>query len=141
MTETTEFRIPGRIVVKMGKLIHMRYKPAEIAGIIGVSVDSIYRRYLPAGAPCEKDTQGNIWIIGDVFAGWARSCVRTTAGGPAKTPMQAGQAYCTRCNQVIDLQAIKRSRPNARGVISISGRCPLCKGKANRFIKKSEAEK
>jgi len=38
-------------IIKLGRLLNMLYKPSEIAEEIGVAQDTVYRSYLPAGAP------------------------------------------------------------------------------------------
>lgn len=124
-------------VHKLQKLLNMRYRPSEIADELGVTVKTVYRSYLPSGAPCIKEKEGgkeHIWIVGDVFAKWAREYATTRKRAP-KPSIPDGSAYCVRCNQVIIPLDIKIGRPNSRGVANMNGKCPICHGRVNRFLK------
>ena len=131
-------RISSSTARKLIKLLHMQYKPSEIAEIMGVSVDTIYRSYLPAGAPFEKDAKNNIWIVGDVFASWAIRCAKTNVRKPEKQKLTSEQVFCLKCNQIVALKSPKKSQPNTRGVLNLSGKCPVCNTKVNRFCRASE---
>lgn len=124
--------------MRLQRLLHMRYKPSELAEEIGISTDTIYRSYLPAGAPCEIDQKGHTWIIGDVFAGWVVDHLKTNRRKKPKMKMESGQAYCVGCNKVVTLLKPKVEKPNARGVANFTGKCPTCSRKVNRFCKASE---
>lgn len=120
------------------RLLNMLYKPAELAEELGVSHDTVYRSYIPAGAPVVLDAGGKVWINGRQFAQWAREYLTTTRRGKSKPPMPAGHAYCVRCNRVVMVQSPK-TRPHSRraNVVQLSGSCPECGGKIHRFIKSS----
>lgn len=120
------------------KLLHMKYKPTEIALEMGVAVDTIYRSYLPAGAPYEKDAQGNIWIVGNLFAQWAMDCAMTNSRKPAKVNLKPGEVYCLRCNKIVEMKTPRKGPVNGRGVINLSGRCPVCERRVNRFCRATE---
>jgi hypothetical protein len=124
-------RLSRARVIKLQRLLNMRYKPQEIADELGVTVETVYRSYIPAGAPCERDAQRHMWIPGAAFARWAREYLAQKDNRPRKQ-MQEGQGYCLRCNQVVDLGGIKQ-RAHKRGVMQVSGVCPNCSGKVNRF--------
>jgi hypothetical protein len=112
----------------------MMYKPSEIAGELGITVDTIHRSYLPAGAPCEQDAKGYVWIHGVSFANWARIYLSARAR-TAGARMQDSEVWCCKCNRVVFPKEVHTSRPNGRGVANRHGRCPLCHGKVNRFLK------
>jgi len=131
-------RISRATARRLLKLLHMKYKPTEIAEEMGVSADTIYRSYLPAGAPSERDVKGNVWIIGDLFARWAMECAVTNGRKPAKRKLAAGQVYCLKCNQVVEIQNPRKGQQNKRGVINLSGRCPVCDTRVNRFVRAKE---
>ena len=66
-------------LARVGHLLNMYYKPSEIAEEIGCHTDTVYRSFLPAGCPHERDERGHIWIIGTAFRDWARvpiQCIR-----------------------------------------------------------------
>lgn len=129
-------------VISLERLLNMMYKPAEVASEVGISVDALYRSYIPAGAPVEVDSKKRTWIHGTTFAEWAREYLATTRRGKPKAAMTNTQGYCMRCNQVVEMQDIRR-RPHSEkaGVIQASGRCPTCGGKVNRFIRENDFEK
>jgi len=124
--------------MRLQRLMHMRYKPTEIARELDLSTDTIYRSYLPAGAPCEVDQKGNTWIIGDVFAGWVVDYIKTHRQRGPKNSMGKNEGYCVGCNKVVLLVNPKVEKPNARGVANLTGKCPICGRKVNRFCKAEE---
>jgi hypothetical protein len=140
MPGVSSLKIERGNVMRLQRLMHMKYKPSELAEEMGISADTIRRSYIPAGAPCEIDAQGNIWIIGDVFAKWVVDHAKTHQRKKPKMKMETGQAYCVGCNQIVTLINPKVEKPNARGVANLTGRCPVCKRKVNRFCKASEWE-
>lgn len=120
-------------VHKLQRLLHMQYKPAEIAAELGITAETVHRTYLPAGVPFTTDENGQIWIVGTEFYQWAQDYLTTRQRKP-KDAMKADEAYCVRCNQVIRMRGIREKSRNKRGVVNLSGQCPLCKGQVNRFI-------
>lgn len=117
----------------------MMYKPAEIAKELGVTVNTVYTSYLPAGAPCEKDSKGNVWIHGVSFSKWARTYldIRPQMGRfrVTKEKMPDDHVYCLHCNLVVKPDILHTGRPNGRGVANLYGKCPQCGKKVNRFLK------
>ena len=105
---------------------------------MGVAVDTIYRSYLPAGAPYEKDAQGNVWIVGNHFAQWAMECAITNNRKPAKVNLEPDQVYCLKCNQIVEIKNPRKGVANKRGVLNLSGRCPKCDTRVNRFCRSTE---
>jgi len=138
MSEVSSLKVARGNVMKLQRLMHMKYKPSEVASEMGVSVDTVRRSYIPAGAPCELDGQGNIWIVGDLFAKWVVEHTKTHRRKAPKMAMEPDQAYCVGCNQIVKLLTPKIKKPNARGAALLTGRCPVCGRKANRFCKASE---
>lgn len=110
----------------------MLYKPGEIAEELGITVETVLRAFIPAGAPVVIDSEKHTWINGKDFARWAKAYLAQKHNRP-RNKMLPGQAYCLRCNQVVEMQDPKR-RHHHRDVDQISGRCPVCKGKINRFV-------
>ena len=85
-------------LLRVGHLLHMRYKASEIAEEIGCHADTIYRSYIPAGCPHERDERGHVWIVGTAFRDWARSTF-----GKQGAKMQTKQAYCLRCRKPVSI--------------------------------------
>lgn len=112
----------------------MLYKPGEIAEEIGVSPDTIYRSYLPAGAPHDRDPKGNIWIHGPAFRAWVLETIGTKRAAP-KHPMREDEAWCMRCNGVVTIANPKPKKLN-RYADLLQGKCAVCGTKINRAISK-----
>jgi len=60
-------------IINLNLLDDAFYGPAEIAEAIGVTADTVYRSYLPAGAPHLRDKSGSIRIHGPSFKSWVFS--------------------------------------------------------------------
>lgn len=135
-----EPRLSRGLVIKLERLLDMLYKPGELAAELGVSTETVMRSYVPSGAPVIIDGDGKTWINGLHFATWARECLATNRMGKVKRTMEAGQAYCLRCKQVIDIDGLRHNRRfDQRGVTQITGRCPACGTRVNRFVRAGAA--
>jgi hypothetical protein len=123
-------------VIKLDRLLDMLYTPAEIASELGVVPRTILRGYIPAGAPVVINENGRKMISGKAFAAWAREYLGTNRRGERKNTMGKGMGYCLRCKKVVVMQHI-RTRPHGAkaGVIQISGTCPDCGARVNRFAR------
>ena len=126
--------LSGAQVYRLRHLFYMKYKPSEIARELGINTDTIYRSFLPAGAPHERDETGHVWIVGTEFAAWARDYLSARKSKP-KLPMEEDNAYCLRCKKVIIMVDKTINGVNNRGVVQYSGRCPECQGKVSRLSK------
>lgn len=132
MVAKRALRMSRATVGKMGKLIHMEYKPAELAKEILLSVKTVYR-YIEVGAPHRTDKAGNIWIVGTDFREWAVNSLTVTIRHP-KISMGENQAWCVRCLKPVEfIQTASRKRAGATRVIF--GTCPICGCKVTRFSK------
>ena len=123
-------------IIKLSRLLDMMYKPSEIAEEIGVTQDTVYRSYLPAGLPHVRDNNGLVWIHGPAFVGWARETIskkRSKAKG-----LGENQAWCMRCNRPVEMTRPKKVYEN-RYIKVMQSRCPHCKTKVNRAGKVSRA--
>ncbi len=135
---STSIRISRGSAMRLKGLLHMKYKPSELAQELELSTDTLYRSYLPAGAPCEKDAEGNIWIIGDLFAKWLMEFSKTNRRKQPNMKLLPGQAYCVACQKGVTLIKPRIEKPNARGVANLIGKCPDCGRKVIRFCRASE---
>jgi hypothetical protein len=116
-------------IIKLGRLLNMLYKPAEIAEEIGVAQDTIYRSYLPAGLPYTRDAQGNVWIHGPAFVGWAKQTVAQRKSKRAGLP--DGHGWCMKCNHPVLLIDPKIKSIN-RYLELLQAQCPHCNTIVNR---------
>jgi predicted RNA-binding Zn-ribbon protein involved in translation (DUF1610 family) len=122
-------RLKHQHIVKLGRLLNMMYKPSELAEEIGVSQDTIYRSYLPAGAPYTRDEHGNIWIHGPAFIAWAKETISKKRSKRAGLPDD--HAWCMKCNQPVRLITPQVLTVN-RYIELVQGTCPECGKKINR---------
>lgn len=115
-------------IVRLTRLLDMMYHPSWLAAEIHVSVDTIYRTYLPAGCPFDRDVDGNIFINGKAFAEWLRRRAKSRKG---IVKLEEGQGYCTRCNDARTMVR-PRLRQSGRYTKIYQGKCPVCGAKVNR---------
>ncbi|MCE7861292.1 MAG: hypothetical protein DYG86_16100 [Chloroflexi bacterium CFX2] len=116
-------------IVKLGRLLDMMYKPSEIAEEIGVTQDTVYRSYLPAGLPHERDDHGGVWIHGPAFVAWAKETI--TKRKEKRFGLPDDHAWCMRCNQAVPLKH-PTIKPINRYLEVLQDRCPRCDTKINR---------
>lgn len=116
-------------IIKLGRILNMMYKPAELAEEIEINIDTIYRSYLPAGLPCSRDHYGHIWIHGPSFVKWAKETVAKHK--KARSGLQLGQAWCMKCNQAVEL-IDPIVKPINRYLEMLQAHCPHCGKKVNR---------
>lgn len=124
-------RMTARQLAHLGGLLWMKYKPSELADEIGCITDTIYKSYIPAGCPHERDATGQIWIVGIEFSTWARK----TFGGRSKsvrtTNMGRYQAWCMKCRKPVDV--VEMEIGDRDRVEMINGRCAVCGSKVYRL--------
>jgi len=116
-------------IIKLTRLLDMLYKPSEIANEIGVTQDTIYRCYLPAGLPHTRDAEGSIWIHGPAFIAWARATISKKKSN--RTGLPADYAWCMKCNQPVALIHPKTKTVN-RYLELLQAKCPTCGKTINR---------
>lgn len=120
-------RITRSILIRLPRLLDMLYKPSELAKEIGVSVDTVYDSYIPAGLPYIQRSH-SFWIHGPAFADWAHS-----ASPKKKKPaVPSGMAWCMKCNQLQPMHNPRQVYQNYKIVIDQST-CPVCGCRINRF--------
>ena len=122
-------------IVKLGRLLDMLYKPAEIAEEIGVTQDTIYRSYLPAGLPHIRDETGHVWIHGPAFIAWAHQTISKKKN--KRTGLPDDHAWCMKCNQPVEMIRPRAVYQN-RYVQILQSACPVCKCKVNRAVKNDQ---
>lgn len=121
-------------MIRLRRLMNMKYKPSEVAKEVGVNVKTIYQGWLPAGAPCERDANGNIWLLGPAVAAWAEEYLAGKRNR-ARRVMQPGEGYCLSCRAVVVMEDAKPEGHGTPGVVRLVGRCPGCGGQVNRYAK------
>ena len=120
-------RIPRMVIVRLDRLLHMEYRPAELAEELGCGVDTIYRYYLPAGCPHRRDENDHIWLVGTDFAEWVRATLKK-----GKVPLADGEAYCLKCNEPVRMAGKLTVEPVNYYLELVKGKCPACGTTVNR---------
>jgi uncharacterized protein DUF5679 len=121
-------------IVKLGRLLDMLYKPSELAEEIGVTTDTIYRSYLPAGLPHTRDEMDNIWIHGPAFVEWAKLTVSRRK--PHRVGLPEDQTYCLKCKEVVPFLSPTKKSSN-RYTEMWQSTCPQCGRRINRVRRRS----
>lgn len=116
-------RMTSQQIGKLERLLWMEYKPSEIAEEIGISTDTLYKSYIPAGCPHRRDNHSQIWIVGSEFAEWARLTFSKTK--KPRAMMGPNQAYCMKCRKAVDISEVK-SNERKKHLEFLSGVCPIC---------------
>ena len=144
MTDSEERapRVSRAIIRRSLRLLHMEYKPSEIAEVIGVTPKTIYDTYILAGLPHRRDVAGNIWIVGDEFRQWAETALERGKRYAAqkRQPIGEDEAYCLRCKQVRKYKDITKRVELSKNRIMVYGVCAGCDGKISS-IKKGKNDK
>ena len=121
-------RITKTIRDRMGRLLPMEYRPGEIAEVLGVHRDTLYRGWLPAGAPHRVDeATGEIWIVGVELAAWLRALIARPG-----VRLGEGEAYCLRCQRAVAMLDPDEGEPCGAAWL-VRGRCPQCGGMVARL--------
>jgi uncharacterized protein with PIN domain len=125
------------VIIRLKKLLDMKYRVAELADELGVSKETVYRSYLPSGAPHERDRSGNIWIAGIAFREWAQTYIQKRKD--KKISMAPGESWCMSCNKPVLMQ-----KPTTRAINRytkfLTGYCPECETRVNRIVSNKEKQ-
>ena len=116
-------------IIKLGRILDMLYKPGEIADEIGVTQDTVYRSYLPAGLPHTRDRNGNVWIHGPAFIAWARETISMRKS--KRVGLADDHAWCMKCNHQVLLKD-PTVKPVNRYLELLQAPCPSCGRLVNR---------
>ena len=103
----------------------MLYSPKELAEEIGITIDQVYRVYIPAGCPHERDEWRHILINGKVFKAWFEENYQ-------KRSLEPGQAFCLTCKKAVKM--INPVRKQKDRLIYDLCDCPNCGRKLTRII-------
>lgn len=130
---TRRVRIPHYAIVKAPGLLCMLYTVSELSTLLRVP-DRTLRDWLSMGAPHTRDARGHLWINGIEFATWIKSQRK-----PQRTrKLERNQAYCLRCNQVVEMIDPKVFRIKGK-LVHVRGKCPVCGCTINRGDRLAES--
>jgi hypothetical protein len=124
-------RLDGSQRVRMGKLLDMLYMPSELAEEVGFTRRQVYRVYIPAGCPHERDSRLHIWINGKKFREWYETTY-------PRLSLSADEAFCLTCKKPVRLNNPTKQK-RGRLVYSVSD-CPKCGRKLARIITKEKRQ-
>jgi len=135
--ELSRWSVPRSVIVRLGRLLHMEYRPAELAEELDCSVDAVYKSYLSAGCPHRRDETGHIWIVGTEFREWMRATRKKD-----KITLADGEAYCLKCNAPVKMSGELAVQPVNLYLELVRGECPVCRTQVNRArARKGQAKK
>jgi len=116
--------------LRLSRLLNMRYTPAEIAREMGVSVDTVYRSYIPAGCPAEQGSDRRIWIVGTEFRNWVLSLRMNKQTHPACA--EPGVGWCFHCAKPVRIVNASIYPVNYY-LERLQGECECCGKEVNRL--------
>lgn len=107
------------------------YKPSELAEEIGFSVRQVYRVYIPAGRPHERDKFRRLWINGKAFREWTFEVYK-------KHELARNEAFCLTCKKVV--KVVDPIEKQERRLIYWLSDCPICGRKLARIVNREKRE-
>lgn len=128
-------RLSTQQINRLRSVLDMWYLPSELAEETGLSIYTLYKRYLPAGLPHRRDEAGHIWIRGTEFVEWVKQ--RNATARSATHTMRSSQAYCFVCRQPVEMVGELSSKPSNKYLEIVTGRCAQCGGKVTRARKRN----
>jgi hypothetical protein len=118
-------RLNGRQKQRLDTLLDMMYRPSELAEEIGFAVRQVYRVYIPAGCPHERDEQRHIWINGKAFREWALDVYK-------KCKLASDEAFCLTCRQPVKM--IDPIQQRKGRLLYVLCDCPKCGRRLTRIV-------
>jgi len=120
-------RLNGNQRNRLAKLLDMMYRPNELAQEIGFAKRQVYRVYIPAGCPHERDSRNHIWINGKVFREWVKEVYK-------KRELASDEAFCLTCRKPVKMHQPEKKH-EGRLVYWICA-CQKCGRKIARIIER-----
>jgi nitrite reductase/ring-hydroxylating ferredoxin subunit len=118
-------RLRGYQRMQMYKLLDMLYTPRELAQEVGFTQRQVYRVYLPAGCPHERDTMRRAWINGRAFCEWYEVTY-------PRVQLEDGEAFCLTCRKPVSMG--KRVRKAKGYFMYWLASCPNCGRRLAKII-------
>ena len=122
-------RLNGQQRSRLVKLLDMMYKPSELAEEIGFAVRQVYRVYIPAGCPHEKDHRGRLWINGKLFREWFEDVYK-------KRQLARNETFCLTCKKAVKI--INPVEKQEGRLIYWLSDCPNCGRRLARIINREK---
>lgn len=89
-------RLNGPQRSRLPRLLDMLYKPSELAQEVGFTRRQVYRAYIPAGCPHQRDSRKHLWINGKLFRGWYEATY-------PRVTLTENEAFCLTCKKAVKL--------------------------------------
>jgi hypothetical protein len=125
-------RLDGKQRNRLKRLLDMQYTPKELAEELGITIDQIYRVYVPLGCLHERDIHKRIQINGRVFANWYETSYK-------KALVDDSQSFCKTCKKAVQIiQGEKKTKGRLTFILSI---CPICGRKLTKILNCSRGHK
>ena len=121
-----KIKIPHKVIIKAPSLLPMLYKVSELAYELDIPERTLRDWYLH-DAPHQRDSRNCIWINGIHFAHWVSSHRKEKN----HQKLSNSQAYCMRCNKVVEMGNIKPIHIKGK-LVHFRGICPQCGVTINR---------
>jgi hypothetical protein len=118
-------RLNGAQRTRLNKLLDMMYTPGELAEEVGFNRRQVYRVYIPAGCPHERDGRRRLWINGKAFREWAGEVYR-------KRKLAVDEAFCLTCKKPVKMVDHVEKRKDR--LIYYLCNCPSCNRKLARIV-------
>lgn len=118
-------RLRGFQRMQMYGLLDMLYSPRELAREVGFTQRQVYRVYLPAGCPHERDTMRRLWLNGKAFREWYEVTY-------PRAELKDNEAFCLSCRKAVSMGA--RARKAKGQFIYWLASCPNCGRRLAKII-------
>jgi hypothetical protein len=132
MTETVlSGRLNGKQRNELKGLLNMMYSPSELAEELGIDKNQVYRVYIKADCPHERDDFKHIWINGKAFKEWYLGVYKKTEIGQDET-------FCKTCRR-----SVKLYKPEQRikgRVTYLLSHCPNCDRLLTKIVTSSRGQ-
>ena len=125
--------LPHLVIVRAPGLLPMWYTPSEIQEELGVDARQV-RDWIKCDLPHRRDERGHIWIDGRQLAAW----IAVMKNSRKRPTTNSGEAYCVRCNQVVEMLEPKAMHQGKRSYLQ--GTCSHCKTQIYRGIKNGQSD-
>lgn len=118
-------RLDGKQRNRLKGLLDMLYSPKELAEELDVTIDQVYRVYIPGGCPHERTERNHILINGKQFKTWFEEVYR-------KIHLGNGEAFCLTCRKAVKVNDPERKQ-QGRLIYDLCN-CPNCGRRLTRII-------
>jgi hypothetical protein len=118
-------RLDGKQRNQVKGLLDMLYTPKELAEEVGITIDQVYRVYIPGGCPHTRDSFRHIQINGKLFRAWFEENYQ-------KRSLEPGQAFCLTCKKAVKI--VDPVRVQKGELIYDLCNCPSCGRRLTRII-------